>query len=89
MEFMHLQPLITLILTLVSICQISEQQLNDAIAQAVENSKLKRDKSQWSINSKILVKFKFTFKDLFMPAREHFRSVCESDLRWYRIIALL
>lgn len=31
--------------------KISEQQLNDAIAQAVENSKLKRDKSQWSINS--------------------------------------
>ncbi|XP_038548193.1 pro-interleukin-16 isoform X3 [Micropterus salmoides] len=29
--------------------KVSEQQLNDAIAQAVENSKLKKDKSQWSI----------------------------------------
>ncbi|XP_072516957.1 pro-interleukin-16 isoform X2 [Salminus brasiliensis] len=29
--------------------KVSEQQLNEAIAQAVENSKLKRDKSQWSI----------------------------------------
>ncbi|KAI4895455.1 hypothetical protein NFI96_031268 [Prochilodus magdalenae] len=28
---------------------VSEQQLNEAIAQAVENSKLKRDKSQWSM----------------------------------------
>ncbi|XP_032392428.1 pro-interleukin-16 [Etheostoma spectabile] len=30
--------------------KVSEQQLNDAIAQAVENSKLRRDKSQWSID---------------------------------------
>ncbi|KAI4898722.1 hypothetical protein NFI96_008829 [Prochilodus magdalenae] len=29
--------------------KVSEQQLNEAIAQAVENSKLKRDKSQWSM----------------------------------------
>lgn len=29
--------------------QVSEQQLNEAIAQAVENSKLKRDKSHWSM----------------------------------------
>ncbi|KAK7912934.1 hypothetical protein WMY93_013145 [Mugilogobius chulae] len=31
--------------------KVSEQQLNDAIAQAVENSKLRKDKSQWSIDS--------------------------------------
>ncbi|XP_061563811.1 pro-interleukin-16 [Cololabis saira] len=30
--------------------KVSEQQLNDAIAEAVENSKLRRDKSQWSID---------------------------------------
>ncbi|KAM7406650.1 hypothetical protein PAMP_001017 [Pampus punctatissimus] len=30
--------------------QVSEHQLNDAIAQAVENSKLRKDKSQWSID---------------------------------------
>ncbi|XP_068457645.1 pro-interleukin-16 isoform X2 [Clinocottus analis] len=30
---------------------VSEQQLNDAIAQAVENSKLRKDKSQWSIDA--------------------------------------
>ncbi|KAK3561762.1 hypothetical protein QTP86_013417 [Hemibagrus guttatus] len=30
-------------------CNVSEQQLNEAIAQAVENSKLKRDKSHWSM----------------------------------------
>ncbi|TSK53824.1 Pro-interleukin-16 [Bagarius yarrelli] len=29
--------------------KVSEQQLNETIAQAVENSKLKRDKSHWSI----------------------------------------
>ncbi|MBN3296318.1 IL16 protein, partial [Amia calva] len=29
--------------------KVSEQQLNEAIAQAVENSKLKKDKSQWSM----------------------------------------
>ncbi|XP_039980626.1 pro-interleukin-16 [Xiphias gladius] len=29
--------------------KVSEQQLNDAIALAVENSKLRKDKSQWSI----------------------------------------
>ncbi|KAL7866834.1 hypothetical protein AOLI_G00146480 [Acnodon oligacanthus] len=29
--------------------KVSEQQLNEAIAQAVENSKLKREKSQWSM----------------------------------------
>ncbi|XP_060739959.1 pro-interleukin-16 isoform X2 [Tachysurus vachellii] len=29
--------------------KVSEQQLNEAIAQAVENSKLKRDKSHWSM----------------------------------------
>lgn len=40
--------------------QISEQQLNDAIAQAVENSKLKRDKSQWSINGKMFHNFIFS-----------------------------
>ena len=34
----------------VCVCvQVSEQQLNEAIAQAVENSKLKKDKSQWSM----------------------------------------
>lgn len=32
--------------------QLSEQQLNEAIAQAVENSKLKRDKSHWSMEGK-------------------------------------
>lgn len=32
--------------------QVSEQQLNVAIAQAVENSKLKRDKSHWSMEGK-------------------------------------
>ena len=32
------------------VSQVSEQQLNDAIAQAVENSKLRKDKSQWSID---------------------------------------
>lgn len=32
--------------------QVSEQQLNEAIAQAVENSKLKRDKSHWSMEGK-------------------------------------
>ncbi|XP_029688126.1 LOW QUALITY PROTEIN: pro-interleukin-16-like [Takifugu rubripes] len=30
--------------------KVSEEQLNDAIAQAVENSKLKKDKSQWGAN---------------------------------------
>ncbi|KAM7423491.1 hypothetical protein PAMA_000036 [Pampus argenteus] len=30
--------------------KVSEHQLNDAIAQAVENSKLRKDKSQWSID---------------------------------------
>ncbi|XP_068586919.1 pro-interleukin-16 [Cebidichthys violaceus] len=30
--------------------KVSEQQLNDAIAQAVEISKLRKDKSQWSID---------------------------------------
>uniref|UniRef100_A0A3Q3K2E2 Pro-interleukin-16 n=1 Tax=Monopterus albus TaxID=43700 RepID=A0A3Q3K2E2_MONAL len=30
--------------------KVSEQQLNDAITLAVENSKVKRDKSQWSID---------------------------------------
>ncbi|KAK2853372.1 hypothetical protein Q5P01_006033 [Channa striata] len=30
--------------------KVSEQQLNDAIALAVENSKLRKDKSQWSID---------------------------------------
>ncbi|KAM6942748.1 pro-interleukin-16 [Xenentodon cancila] len=30
--------------------KVSEQQLNDAIAEAVENSKLRRDRSQWSID---------------------------------------
>lgn len=34
----------------VCVSQVSEQQLNDAIAQAVENSKLRKDKSQWSID---------------------------------------
>ncbi|CAL9702195.1 unnamed protein product [Knipowitschia caucasica] len=31
--------------------KVSEQQLNAAIAQAVENSRLRKDKSQWSIDS--------------------------------------
>lgn len=31
--------------------KVSEQQLNAAIAQAVENSKLRKDKSQWSIDN--------------------------------------
>lgn len=35
--------------------QVSEQQLNDAIAQAVENSKLRKDRSQWSIDGEILI----------------------------------
>uniref|UniRef100_A0A8C4DNU0 Interleukin 16 n=1 Tax=Dicentrarchus labrax TaxID=13489 RepID=A0A8C4DNU0_DICLA len=35
--------------------KVSEQQLNDAIAQAVENSKLRKDKSQWSIDGEIFV----------------------------------
>lgn len=52
--------------------QISELQLNDAIAQAVENSKLKRDKSQWSISSKLLLEFTLIFKELFMLVRKHF-----------------
>ncbi|XP_069029015.1 pro-interleukin-16 isoform X2 [Embiotoca jacksoni] len=30
--------------------KVSEQQLNDAIAEAVENSKQRKDKSQWSID---------------------------------------
>ncbi|KAM3625554.1 uncharacterized protein V6R79_013980 [Siganus canaliculatus] len=30
--------------------KVSEQQLNDAITQAVENSKLRKEKSQWSID---------------------------------------
>ncbi|CAF95962.1 unnamed protein product, partial [Tetraodon nigroviridis] len=30
--------------------KVSEEQLNDAIAQAVENSKLRKDKNQWSAN---------------------------------------
>lgn len=30
-------------------------QLNDAIAQAVENSKLKKDKSQWGANGETFV----------------------------------
>lgn len=32
--------------------KVSEQQLNETIAQAVENSKLKREKSQWSMEGK-------------------------------------
>lgn len=32
--------------------QVSEQQLNEAIAEAVENSKLKREKSNWSMEGK-------------------------------------
>lgn len=35
--------------------QVSEQQLNDAITQAVENSKLRKDKSQWSIEGEIFI----------------------------------
>lgn len=31
--------------------KVSEQQLNDAIAQAVELSKLRKDKTQWSVDS--------------------------------------
>uniref|UniRef100_A0A3B5B1P2 PDZ domain-containing protein n=1 Tax=Stegastes partitus TaxID=144197 RepID=A0A3B5B1P2_9TELE len=33
--------------------KVSEQQLNDAIADAVENSKLRKNKSQWSIDGPI------------------------------------
>lgn len=39
------------------VSQVSEQQLNDAIAQAVENSKLRKDKSQWSIDGDTLFIF--------------------------------
>lgn len=39
------------------VSQVSEQQLNDAIAQAVENSKLRKDKSQWSIDGETLFIF--------------------------------
>lgn len=35
--------------------QVSEQQLNEAIAQAVENSKLKKDKSQWSMEGNVMI----------------------------------
>lgn len=35
--------------------QVSEEQLNDAIAQAVENSKLRKDKSQWGANGDTLL----------------------------------
>ena len=41
--------------------QVSEQQLNDAIAQAVENSKLRKEKSQWSIDGEILLCSLFIF----------------------------
>uniref|UniRef100_A0A8C6UXK6 PDZ domain-containing protein n=1 Tax=Neogobius melanostomus TaxID=47308 RepID=A0A8C6UXK6_9GOBI len=34
--------------------KVSEQQLNEAIAQAVEHSKLRKDKSQWSIDSEYI-----------------------------------
>ncbi len=39
------------------VSQVSEQQLNDAIAQAVENSKLRRDRSQWSIDGECVFVF--------------------------------
>lgn len=42
------------ILFTVCVPQVSEQQLNDAISLAVENSKLRKDKSQWSIDGKYL-----------------------------------
>lgn len=35
--------------------QVSEEQLNDAIAQAVENSKARKDKSQWGADGEALV----------------------------------
>lgn len=35
--------------------QVSEEQLNDAIAQAVENSKLRKDRSQWNANGEALI----------------------------------
>lgn len=41
-------------LPLMNSSQVSEEQLNDAIAQAVENSKLRKDKSQWSANGDTL-----------------------------------
>uniref|UniRef100_A0A8D0DC25 PDZ domain-containing protein n=1 Tax=Sander lucioperca TaxID=283035 RepID=A0A8D0DC25_SANLU len=41
--------------------KVSEQQLNDAIAQAVENSKLRKDKSQWSIDGEICICSLFIF----------------------------
>lgn len=39
---------------LMNFSQVSEEQLNDAIAQAVENSKLRKDRSQWSANGETL-----------------------------------
>lgn len=42
--------------------QVSEQQLNDAIAQAVENSKLRKEKSQWSIDGEIFICSLFIFQ---------------------------
>lgn len=37
--------------TCFSVCiKVSEQQLNEAIAQAVEHSRLRRDRSQWSMD---------------------------------------
>ncbi|XP_046713359.1 pro-interleukin-16 isoform X2 [Silurus meridionalis] len=48
--------------------KVSEQQLNEAIAQAVENSKLKRDKSHWNMEASGLRK---------MEQCSHNRTKCE------------
>lgn len=60
-------------LPLIIFSQVSEEQLNDAIAQAVENSKLRKDKSQWSANGDTLflhlqISFKYhsCFPDLYV-----------------------
>lgn len=51
--------------------QVSEEQLNDAIAQAVENSKLRKDKSQWGANGDTLLPVAHVFTDLYVVLPSH------------------
>lgn len=59
-----------------SVSQVSEQQLNDAIAQAVENSKLRKDKNQWSMDGEIFIYSLFIFRYSFMFVLPMFWHPC-------------
>lgn len=52
-----------------SMSQVSEQQLNDAITKAVENSKLRKERSQWSIDGKISICLSLTICCYIFPAQ--------------------